>query len=686
MTCPTEDSGAAAFWSGTVERFLQTATGEIVGTLTVAQVRHFRLNETHQLRAWEATIGMLRRAFSELPTSMNWYLLLEYPMLRLGRRPDIILLTEHVIFVIEVKAEKKAFTPENRRQVEDYAIDLHDFHSGCRANPIVPILLAEEGQLAPQAVPFLFNNGVLKETLEATSVTLPGLLEQFHRQAACVSPRLDATVWLAAEYRPVPTIIDAACMLCARHNVADIRSARSDTNNLTATSAEIQSQINEARAAGQRLILFVTGIPGAGKTLCGLNAIFGDDDGARGTYLTGNPTLVHVLREALVRDAVTFRTKRSDAVRRMQGAIQALPKFRDHYVAHPDHVPSEHVVVIDEAQRCWSAAWATAKTRDKPIRLTQSEPAHLLEIMSRHDGFCALVCLVGGGQEIHDGEGGLAEWGHALRRQATQGTIWKISGPPDLVQTTDPRQDMGPLAGIAIVPTLHLAVPVRQIRSTAAAAWVDALLAGDATGAGQIARQAGGIPFLLTRDSGKMKAWLRKSARGLRRSGLLASSGAARLRAEGLGSELPHMDASAVVHWFLDRFPDDVRASDALETIATEFSCQGLELDYVGLCWDADFIRETDRTAWRVRNFRGTKWQLPRQTEAIANQVNTYRVLLTRARYDTVIFVPRGDPDDPTRVPEYYDQIAAFLLACGVRPLAPEVAVGEPRTSQPSLL
>jgi hypothetical protein len=129
------------------------------------------------------------------------------------------------------------------------------------------------------------------------------------------------------------------------------------------------------------------------------------------------------------------------------------------------------------------------------------------------------------------------------------------------------------------------------------------------------------------------------------------------------------MDASAVAHWFLDRFPEDVRASDALEVLATEFSCQGLELDYVGLCWDADLIREPGRADWRVRNFRGTDWQIPRKEEAIANQINTYRVLLTRARYETVIFVPLGDAGDRTRKPAIYDAIADFLLACGARSL-----------------
>jgi hypothetical protein len=194
---------------------------------------------------------------------------------------------------------------------------------------------------------------------------------------------------------------------------------------------------------------------------------------------------------------------------------------------------------------------------------------------------------------------------------------------------------------------------------------VDAMLRGDAQEAAGVADDAGGIPFWLVRDVHDARAALRQAARGSRRAGLLASSGARRLRAEGLGAELPHMDPSAVAHWFLDRFPD-VRASDALEQVATEFSCQGLELDHVGLCWDADLIRSANGRNWIARHFAGTRWQIMRREEAIANQLNTYRVLLTRARYDTIIYVPRGDPADATRDPAHYDNVAAFLSACGV--------------------
>jgi hypothetical protein len=312
----------------------------------------------------------------------------------------------------------------------------------------------------------------------------------------------------------VPGIVDAACNLFSRHGVSDIAETRADAKNLTATTDAILAAIAEARRHGQHVILFVTGIPGAGKTLCGRNAVIGVQRDAGATFLTGNPTLVHVLREALARDAADGdRGKLRAARQQTKAAIQALPAFRDHHV-----------------------------------------------------------------------------------------------------------------------------------RS------------------------------------------LRQASRGRRRCGLLASSGARRLRADGLGAELPHIDAGAVAHWFLDRWPEDIRASDALELLATEFSCQGLELDYVGLCWAGDLSRVAGRVAWQVRDFKGTRWQTPAGAEVIANRLNTYRVLLTRARYETFIWVPRGDASDPTRPPASFDAIADFLGCCGVGTVEGDAGEPEDLVAQPILL
>ena len=372
-----------------------------------------------------------------------------------------------------------------------------------------------------------------------------------------------------------------------------------------------------------------------------------------------------MLRRPLVRDAADRDGDRRVAAHRIKSRIQKLPDFRNEYVQHADRAPSERVAVIDEAQRCWSRDYAIRKTRDKPVRLSDSEPGHLLDILGRHKGFAACVCLAGSGQEIHDGEGGLAEWGRALAARPD----WRVMAPDDVLHGDDPRWVLGELPDVRRVGLLHLKVAIRQIRSTVAMQWVDAVLRGDAVGAAALAEDGGGVPFCVTRSMRDARLAVRARARGERRAGMLASSGGKRLRAEGLGAELPHMDAGAVARWFLDRFPEDVRASDALEQVATEFSCQGLELDYALLCWDADLCRGARGSAWVARQFIGTKWQDVRRAEAIANQLNTYRVLLTRARYETVIFIPQGDVLDPTREPATYDRIASFLLACGAERL-----------------
>ncbi len=673
-----------AFWSGSASALLATADDAILGTLAQTQIRHYRTSEAQQVRAWEETLAILRRVLDLLPEAGDWWVLLEYPMLRLGRRADVILLGERLVFVLEFKAGAATFDRAALEQAEDYALDLQDFHAGCRACAIVPIVVATGAPALPATMPMMLGLGVTT-VMCANAASLAGLLRDLEASVPCGSGAIDRAAWLRAPYRPVPGIVEAACMLYSRHGVADIAAARADATNLTRTTGCILDAIAAARGDDRRVILFVTGIPGAGKTLCGLNAAFGAEDAARATFLTGNPTLVHVLREALARDAIERGANRRAARQQMEGAIQALPKFRDHYVASFE-TPAERIVVIDEAQRCWDREHAVQKTRDKAYPLTDSEPALLLGIMERHEGFAAMICLVGGGQEIHDGEGGLAEWGRALREAGA----WTVLAAPDLLAAGDARQRLGALPDLQALAALHLDVPVRQIRNSCAASWVGAVLEGDRDGATKIAETQGPVPFLLTRDAAAMRAWLRMKQRGSRRCGLLASSGGKRLRAEGLGCELPHMDAGAVARWFLDRWPD-IRASDALEVVATEFSCQGLELDLAGVCWDGDLIRQPGRIAWRVRDFRGSKWTLPKSDEAIANQVNSYRVLLTRARYETVIFVPGGDQDDMTRAPFIYDGIADFLAACGARMLDAEEqpvaeAMGEHQPALFSLL
>jgi hypothetical protein len=217
-----------------------------------------------------------------------------------------------------------------------------------------------------------------------------------------------------------------------------------------------------------------------------------------------------------------------------------------------------------------------------------------------------------------------------------------------------------------IDPDLHLDVPVRQIRAAAAAPWVEAVLGGAWQAAAKIAAAAeDGVPFYMTRSLEDMRWALRQRTSGTRRCGLVCSSGAKRLVADGIWPKFDHLDESVVANWFLKRWPD-VRASDALEMPATEFAVQGLELDFVGLCWGGDLIWDG---RWTVRNFAGTRWQYPKKADALDFCRNTYRVLLTRARYDTIIWIPKGNAEDATREPTLFDEIAALLIRCGATAL-----------------
>ncbi len=659
----------SAPYSARVTDFLQADPQRLLEILSLANARSYRTNETQQLRAWDVSIAVLQNALRKVAIAASWRLILEFPMRRLGRRIDALLITPRGPWVLEFKTGATTLTHADRRQVEDYALDLQDFHAGSRTTPIVPILVATDAVLRPVAWP-LFLAGAA-EVIDASASTLAALLLELWERVPAPAAPLDVDAWEHAPYRPVPGIIDAACTLYDQHGVADIAAARADAINLSTTTDAILETVQRAKDTHLHIILFITGIPGAGKTLCGLNAVFGAGRQTNATFLTGNPTLVHVLREALARDhAQGDRGAMRAARQRTKVSIQALPAFRDHYVQRSD-APAEHVAVIDEAQRAWSRDHAVRKSVDRPVPLSNSEPAHLLEIMGRHLDWAVIVCLIGNGQEIHDGEGGLAEWGVALSEQHK---FIALAAPATLT-ATEARQRLQMLPGMSVLDALHLEIPMRSLRNNAASAWVDAVLQGTLADARAIAETRGPVPFRMTRSLADMRNHLRGAARGNRRSGLVASSGAKRLRADGLGSELPHMDANAVARWFLDHWPEDVRASDALEQVATEFSCQGLELDHVGLCWGGDLIR-TDR--WCVRGFVGTRWTHPQGAEAIANRINTYRVLLTRARYETVIFIPVGDACDPTRDPAELDAIAAYLEACGAQPLVLEPMAAVP--------
>lgn len=572
-----------------------------------------------------------------VPAAAAWVLLPGYRISRLGRRCGTVLVTGGAVLVFGA----------TRAEAQAAAVDLADFHAGCRGVPVIPVVPGTAGRGVQRPLPL----AGAAPPVSCPAAMLPWLFGHVAQFPAV--PGLVPTRWAEAAYQPMPGLMEAACALYARHDDARLAMAGAGPDAVARTQEAIAAVVATARSEGARWAVFVTGSPGAGKTLCGLDAAFARGTGA--AFLTGNPALLHVLRGALVRDAAGRGMAARAARQRVEAVVQPLHRVRDHYAACAGP-PPDRVLVIDEAQRCWTAGHARRKTQNRALTLHDSEPGLLLDAMAQHEGWCAVICLLGGGQEIHAGEGGLANWCAALRARPG----WHVAAPPSALDAPDPRQRLLPGPGRVFDPALHLGEPVRAWRAPRTVAWVDAVLAGDAAAARRLA--GADLPVRVTRSLPALRRAVR--GQGTRRYGLVASAGARRLRAEGLGGLLWHQDEDAVLRWFLDTWPD-VRSSDALEVAATEFGVQGLELDRVGVCWDADLV--PGRDGWDARAFRATRWTTVHDPAAVSNKRNAYRVLLTRAREETTIWVPQGDPRDPTRDPALYGSIAETLLDCGAR-------------------
>lgn len=482
---------------------------------------------------------------------------------------------------------------------------------------------------------------------------------------------LDPVAWGKAGYRPTPTIIAAAQALYAQHTVEAIARNDAGSKNLAATSARLEELIEDARSNRGRSIVFVTGVPGAGKTLVGLNVATKRREQAQAThavFLSGNGPLVRVLREALTRDELRRLrlrgvTKRKGEVGQpIKAFIQNVHHFRDAGLRE-EVPPSDHVVIFDEAQRAWNlemTAGFMARKKKRP-GFAQSEPEFLISYLDRHLDWAVVVCLVGGGQEINRGEAGIAAWLDAIREKFA---AWRVYISPQL---TDSEYAAGHVIdrlagrpGVIFDEALHLAVSMRSFRAENVSAFVKALLDNQAGRARELLQQVHErYPIVLTRDLKRAKAWIRKKARGSERIGLVTSSAAQRLK--------PHaIDVRAEIDpvpWFLND-PEDPRSSTYLEDAASEFQVQGLELDWVCIAWDADF--RFKGSTWDFNSFVGDKWQSIRKPDRQQFLKNAYRVLLTRARQGMAIFVPEGDGDDHTRKAAFYDGTYDYLRQVGV--------------------
>ena len=644
---------ARAYYAANVASFLNENSLTIFGTL--ADKLEHEL-EDQQRMAWMEEINLLK----QILVGISGHVFFEFSIPRMGKRVDVILLINGIIFVLEFKVGEKNYLPNALEQVMDYALDLKNFHETSHALPIVPILVATEAE----AVPFLldvFPDGVYKP-VKANKTSLSHSL---HTCLHSISHTLlDPSKWEAGQYKPTPTIIEAAQALYRGHNVQEISRSDAGAINLSETSESIDRIIEKTKNNDQKAICFITGVPGAGKTLAGLNIAnrklqVGRDEHA--VFLSGNGPLVIVLREALVQDDLSKGQKRKEAERKAKTFIQNIHHFRDEYVDN-QAAPPERVVIFDEAQRAWTKDMVAKFMRRKRGRLdfSMSEPEFLISVMDRHRDWAVIICLIGGGQEINTGEAGLIEWFQTLQKHFHHWQVYvsqRITDAEYLIQKKP--SDLLPTTQLHVEDRLHLAVSVRSFRSEKVSSLVKAILDCDLVTAHTLYSQiAHKFPIFLTRDIQHARDWLRQQARGSERFGLLASSGAIRLRPDGI-----YVKADIEVeHWFLkDR--RDIRSSYALEGVATEFDIQGLELDWTAVAWDADFRNVNG--CWEFKAFKGYKWQSMNDDTRRLYLKNSYRVLLTRARQGMVVFIPRGEITDITRQPSFYDGTFNYLCQIG---------------------
>lgn len=468
---------------------------------------------------------------------------------------------------------------------------------------------------------------------------------------------------------PTPTIVEAARALYAGHRVEDVSRNDAGARNLAETTHAVHQIIEEARQHQQKCICFVTGVPGAGKTLVGLNVAHHppDPDSNTGSvFLSGNGPLVAVLREALTRDRVEraasegTRIRKGEAKKKVEAFIQNVHHFRDEYLRDPS-APHEHVVLFDEAQRAWDLAQTSAFMERKKGQagFNQSEPEFLISCLDRHDDWAVIVCLVGSGQEINTGEGGIDEWLTALLRRFPS---WKVHLSPQLIdeQPSDALRAILAKSDTVQNTSLHLATSMRSFRAESLSRFVKEVLNFEVESAQQtLSGLQHKYPILLTRDLHRAKRWLKQQARGTERYGIVVSSQAERLKPHAIDVRVK----TDPVKWFLDG-SEDTRSSFYLEDVATEFQVQGLELDWACVVWDGDLRVHGD--AWSHHQFRGSRWNRINKVERKRYLENAYRVLLTRARQGMVLVVPEGDAEDPTRSESFYDPTYSYLRSLGI--------------------
>jgi len=647
---------ARAFYSNEVSIFLQQNEDEILGELV--RNNPFSLEDL-QRNAWIEEIHILKRALKEIN---DGYIIFEYTIPRIGSRVDAVYIVNGIVFLLEFKVGTDKYERGAMNQVIDYALDLKNFHRESHNRLLVPMLVATKALESTFDIDEM-KPGIL-EVLKCNANNIGNAIKQVVMKNN--EDSFNAVDWLNSSYAPTPTIIEAAQALYGGHNVTDISRNDASAINLNQTTEAINDIIEKSKKEKRKSICFITGVPGAGKTLAGLNIAnerHRFDENEHAVFLSGNQPLVDVLQEALARDEQKrCGGKKAEAKTKAKAFIQIIHHFRDDAIS-TEEAPYEKVAIFDEAQRAWTEDMLSGfMARKKGIsNFNMSEPEFLIEIMDRHEDWAVIICLIGGGQEINTGEAGLIEWFSSLRKNFAHWDIYISSKITDSEYTRGiPVQELFKGLKYETVDTLHLAVSLRSFRSENVAGFVKALLDVEKNTARELyEKMENDYPIALTRDLNVAKKWVREKAYGTERYGITASSGAKRLRSYGIWVQ-SKIEAAI---WFLNS-EDDVRSSYFLEDTATEFDIQGLELDWTIVCWDANLRFEKDKFGYY--SFTGSQWMNINKEENILYLKNAYRVLLTRARQGMVIFIPTGSDTDPTRPHDYYDNTYKYFKDIGI--------------------
>lgn len=649
-----------SYYSNDIQSFLNQDNYSIFGEITTND--QFSAEDL-QKNTWNREIEILKRELSQF---LDGYIIFEYTIPRIGNRIDNIVIYKGIIFLLEFKVGEKKYPSYAIEQVTDYAFDLSCFHKESHNRLLVPILISTKAHSVKQEIRISKDN--VLETICCNEYEIAKYITEVSLKF--IQDEIIPNDWINSLYMPTPTIIEAAQALYLGHNVEDISRNDASAKNLNQTTKAINKIIDYSKANNKKSICFITGVPGAGKTLAGLNIAverqkIAEDEHA--VFLSGNGPLVDVLQEALARDdAKRNHISRKEASRKVKEFIQIIHHFRDDAIS-VDTPPVEKVAIFDEAQRAWDEQNLTdfMKKKKHIEDFNMSEPEFLISILNRHNDWATIICLIGGGQEINKGESaGIYGWFDSLRNNYPNWDIYvsdKITD--DEYSKGHNFAEMTKNMNVNIIEDLHLAVSLRSFRSENVSNFVKALLDVDIDTTKRLYEQFNNdYPVFVTRNLHKAKLWVRSQAKGSQRYGLTASSGAKRLRKYGIWVQ----NKIEATNWFLNG-KNDVRSSFHLEETATEFDIQGLELDWTIVCWDADLRFE--KGDFKHLKFVGTKWQNIKSADNILYLKKAYRVLLTRARQGFVIFVPTGDETDMTAKPEYYDGIYRYLKSVGIKEL-----------------